>query len=188
MIDFTPIREKTTTWPEFVAGYNKNDLVGITNSYYDEFLKLIEGCDDGNVVFQPVDPEAHDPYADSDDNTNLAWTLGHVIVHLAASNEESAFLAAELARGVEFEARRSRFETDWETITTMAQCRQRLAESRRMLLAALEMWPDTPHMDNFYASRNGMEITPLVRFLFGLSHADSHLDQIKEIIRQAKEN
>ena len=188
MLDFTPIREKTTTWPEFVAGYSKDDLVEIVNSYYDEILSLIEGCNDADVVFHPVDSEAHDPYADSDKDKELAWNLGHVIVHIAASNEESAFLAAELARGVEFEARRSRFETDWETVTTMAQCQQRLAESRRMLLASLEIWPDAPHLDNFYTSHGGMEVPPMVRFIFGLSHTDSHLNQIKEIVRQAKEN
>ncbi len=187
MLDFTPIREKTTTWPEFVAGYSTDDLAEIVNGYYDEILVLIEDCNDAEVVFQPIDSKAHDSYADNDD-TNLAWNLGHVIVHLTASNEEAAFLAAELARGVEFEARRSRFETDWKTVTTMAQCQQRLAESRHMLLASLEIWPDAPCLDNFYTSRGGMEVTPMVRFIFGLSHTDSHLGQIKEIVRQAKEN
>jgi hypothetical protein len=40
----------------------------------------------------------------------LPWTLGHVIVHITASAEESAFLAAELARGVHRRTGRSRFE------------------------------------------------------------------------------
>lgn len=49
------------------------------------------------------------------DDVHLAWNLGHVIVHTMASAEESAALAAELARGVEYHGR-SRYEVPWETV------------------------------------------------------------------------
>ena len=52
---------------------------------------------------------------------------------------------ADLARGVAFHGR-SRSEVPWETVTTIAQCRARLEESRRMRLASLDMWPDQPYL------------------------------------------
>lgn len=186
MIDFTPIRNKDTTWEEFTADHTKEDLVKQANQMTDKILKLVADCSDGDVVFHPTDPDAHDPFAEDPDDVSLAWNLGHIIVHITASSEEAAFLAAELARGVEVKPRRSRWEVPWETVTTIEQCRHRLEESRRMLLASLEIWPDEPHLENYYKASSKKKITPVIRFLYGQSHADSHLEQIVDIIRQAK--
>ena len=73
-----------------------------------------------------------------------------------------------------------------KSILTMADCRQRLNESRRMQLACLDIWPDEPHLGNGYESHFGMWVNPVVQFVFGMSHADSHLNQIEEIVRQAR--
>ena len=185
MIDFTPVREKSMTWPEFAAQFDKQDLVDEINQVTDFILEKISGCTDTDVVFEPVDPEAHDPFAENPEDEDLGWNLGHVIAHLTASNEESAFLGAELARGVEYELRRSRYEVPWEGITTKTQVRHRLEESRRMVLACLELWPDEPHLDNHYETRSGVKVNPVVRMLFGLNHADGHLEQIDGIIQQS---
>jgi hypothetical protein len=187
MIDFTLVHEKEITWTEFAKQFSKQDLIDQTNAMTDKILELIDGCTDADVVFQPSDPEAHDPFAKKPEELEMAWNLGHVIVHITASAEESAFLAAELARGVEMEPRRSRWEVPWEEVRTIEQCRGYLEESCRMVLASLEMWPDKPHLDNYYEPREGLRVTPVHRFLYGQSHADGHLGQIEEIIRQAKE-
>jgi hypothetical protein len=71
-------------------------------------------------------------------------------------------------------------------MTTIQQCRQYLAESRRLMLASLEMWPDEPHLDNFYVAKSGLIVTPILRFVYGLSHCDSHLEQIEKIVEQAR--
>jgi len=185
MIDFTPIIEQKINWTRFAKQFSKQDLIEQTNWLTDHILDLIADANDEDVTFTPTDPEAHDPYAIESADEDLSWNLGHVIVHLTASNEESAFLAAEVARGVEVTYRRSRWEVPWETITTIQQCRERLEESRRMLLASLDMWPEDAHTDNFYKSPKGLKITPAVRFLLGQNHAVSHLGQIKEILQQA---
>ena len=187
MIDFTPIIEKKINWTRFGVQFTKQDLIEQTNWLTDRILDLIAGATDEDVVFVPFDPDAHDPYAEDPEAESISWTLGHVIVHLTASCEESAFLAAELARGVTFEAHRSRWEMPWEEVTTIQQCRDRLEESRRMLLASLEMWPQAAHLDNFYKTEKGLKITPMVRFLLGQNHAVSHLGQIEEIMRQARQ-
>jgi hypothetical protein len=133
-----------------------------------------------------LDPEAHDPYAEREEDVDLAWNLGHVIVHITASSEESAALAAEMARGVEFHGR-SRSEVPWQEVKTLRQCHQRLDESRRMRLASLDMWPDEPHLDSEYETwTDGPVVNAVGRFVLGLMHADSHLDQIAEIVQQAK--
>jgi hypothetical protein len=185
MIDFTPILEKKVKWPEFAAKFTKQDLIDHTNEFTDKLLEMMAPCSDADVVFQPEDPDAHDPFAEDIEDVTLGWNLGHVIVHVTASCQESAFIAAELARGVEVEPRRSRWEVPWETVKTVRQCRGYLEENRRMLLASLEMWPDEPHLENYYETKSGMKITAIMRFLFGQNHADSHLEQIEKIVKQA---
>jgi hypothetical protein len=86
---------------------------------------------------------------------------------------------------VKIEPRRSRWEVPWQEVKTIEQCRKYLEESRRMVLASLEMWPDTPHLENYYDPREGVKVWPVQRFLYGQGHADSHLGQIAEIVSQA---
>jgi hypothetical protein len=186
MLDFTPLREKTKTLAELVANVSVDDLRALSNEAIDTSLKLIADCTDADVVFVPTDPAANDTFAAPGTDVSLAWTLGHVIVHITASAEEAVFLGAEQARGVDNHGR-SRYETPWETVTTIAQCRQRLEESRRMRLASLDIWPATPHLETivelgFLAG----PINPVARFVVGLLHEDSHFAQIAEIVRQAK--
>ncbi|MCB8942272.1 MAG: DinB family protein [Ardenticatenaceae bacterium] len=188
MLDFTPVRNKEITMADLTADLTPADLRTHTNEMVDTILTMIQDCTDAHVTFIPHDPDANDTYADSEADINLAWTLGHVIVHLNASCEESAALAAELARGVPYESRRSRSEIPWESVTTIEQCRRYLEQSRRICLASLDMWPDEPYLDNTFPARDGTPYNALVRYVFGLSHADSHLGQIANIIEQAKSN
>jgi hypothetical protein len=188
MLDFMPVRSGLVSIPELAGELDKNDLWMLTNEMIDTMLYLIADCGDEDVVFVPADPDAYDEFATSAEEVNLAWTLGHVIVHVTASAEEAAFLAAELARGVPMRVRRSRYEVPWESITTIDQVRHRLEESRRMRLASLELWPDEPHLENHYIYRgNNTKINAQTRFVFGLKHDDDHLAQIAEIVRQGKE-
>ena len=138
------------------------------------------------MTFEPVDPQAYDPYAATPEELHMAWTLGHVVVHNTASSEEAAALAAELARGVAYHGR-SRHEVPWTEIHTIVACRQRLEESRRMRLASLDMWPDAAHLDNqCQAWTNGPVVNAIGRFVAGLMHEESHLEQIRAIVRQAR--
>jgi len=186
MLDFSRVRSKEITLADLTAGLALGDLRTLTNEMIDAQLALIADCTDTDVVFVPDDPQANDSAAATEGEVNLSWTLGHVIVHTTASSEEYAFIAAELARGVTYHGR-SRSETPWETVKTMAQCRARLEESRRMRLASLGLWPDKPHLDNEYRpSENAPTYNALRRFVGGLSHDDSHLAHIQEIVRQAR--
>ena len=185
MLDFAPIWGKKTTFADLAAELTIDDLRQLTHNMIDTVLDMIVDCTDEDVLFVPDDPDANDTYADEGTDAELAWTLGHVIVHTTASSEESAAIAAELARGVEAHGR-SRSETAWQTMTTIAQCRQRLEESRRMRLASLDMWPNVPHLDNTYEPYSfAGEVDARGFFILGLFHEDSHLEQIAEIVRQA---
>ncbi len=185
MVDFSALREKQVTIGELAVGLAVADLRRLSDESVDEILGLIADCTDADVVFQPVDPDAHDAYAADESEKDIAWTLGHVVVHCTASAEEAAALAAEQARGVEYHGR-SRYETPWQEVTTIAQCRERLEESRRMRHASLEMWPNPPHLENVFVSNYWGEYNAFGRFLLGLSHEQGHLPQIAEIVRQAK--
>jgi hypothetical protein len=69
---------------------------------------------------------------------------------------------------------------------TIDGCRQRLEESRRIRLASLDMWPEDPHLDLEYeAWEGGPMVNAIGRFVLGLMHEDSHLGQIKGIIKQS---
>ncbi len=187
MLNFQAVRNKEISFVEFLAGLTltADDLRDLTNEMIDSMLAEIVSCVDADVTFEPDDPKKHDQYASNAAEADLAWNLGHVIVHTTASSEESAALAAEMARGVEHHGR-SRYEVPWEEMKTIAACRQRLEESRRMRLASLEMWPQEAHLEMEYeAWPKGPHINTIGRFVFGLMHDDDHLGQIREIVRQS---
>src|SRR5262245_60335062 len=187
MLDFTAVRNKERTMREFVAHLGVADLRRLTNEMIDSMLGMIAECDDADVTFEPSDPGAHDPAAATEAELHISWTLGHLVVHVTASSEEAAAIAAELARGVPHRGGRSRSEVHWTTVTTLAQCRARLEESRRMRLASLDMWPDQPHLDNTYVPREGADpVNALIRFVNGLRHDDDHLAQIADVVAQAR--
>jgi len=185
MLDFAPIWDREMKFAEFSAALTMDDLRQLTNNMIDTMLDMIADCVDEDVVFVPSDPDANDTYAVDESDVELAWTLGHVIVHGTASSEEAGAIAAELARGVDFHGR-SRSEVPWEFVTTIAQVRQRLEESRRMRLSSLEMWPDAPYFDTVHKPHSFFgERDAVAYYVSGLFHEDSHLKQIDEIVKQA---
>lgn len=186
MLDFTPVRDNQISLKDLAIKLSVDELRDLTNEMIDAQLQLIADCTDADVIFVPDDPEAYDPFAEDAEDVDLAWTLGHVIVHVTASSEEAAAISAELARGVKYHGR-SRHETPWQSVETIQQCRERLEESRRIRLASLEMWPDQPHLDNEYKSRPGSPpMNTISRFIYGLMHDDDHMLHLKNVVAQAK--
>lgn len=185
MLDFTKVNKKEMTMADLCDDLTRDDLRRLTNEMVDTMLAMIADCTDADVTFEPDDPEAVDHAAVTETEVNMPWTLGHVIVHTTASAEESAFLAAEMARGVARDGR-SRYEVPWQMVTTVAQCRDRLEESRRMRLATLDVWPTIPNqtITREYRWLNG-PINGTAHFVMGLHHDTSHLEQIEDIVAQA---
>lgn len=186
MLDFTPVKRGEQTMNELVATLTVDDCARLTAESVARFERLLEGCTDADVTFVPDDPDADDSAADDPAERHLAWTLGHVIVHATASGEEYAAVATEFARGVPFHGR-PRHETPWQRVTTLVQCRQRLAESRRIRLASLGMWPDAPHLDvgHRYWETSGW-VNAKGIFAWGLAHDDDHIRQVTKIIAQTR--
>src|SRR5215469_15379775 len=133
----------------------REDLRRLTKQLITQVTKMLRRCVDADVTFVPVDPQASDPGA-ADEEQNVAWTLGHIIVHMTASAEEAAAIAAELARGVSYHGR-SRYEVPWRSVTTVAECKARLLESGRIRCASLDMWPDRPHFETTYSLSQGAD-------------------------------
>ncbi len=186
MLDFTDVREGRRTLADLAVGLSRPDLAQASRSMTEAILTRIDGCRDEDVTFVPVDPEAKDEFAADASEVGLPWTLGHVIAHVTASAEEAAFIAAEMARGIPPHGR-SRFEVPWREVSTLEACRHRLDESLRMILASLDTWPDAPHLDVLWeAPHGGGPRNAVARFLGGLSHADAHLEQVAEIVRQGQ--
>lgn len=190
MIDFSPMRDGRLTFIEYAEQENITpaDLKKYSDESIDFLLSLADGLDDADITFEPEDPEADDPYA-VEGEENIGWTFGHLIAHVTASSEEGAAFSSLLARGIAA-SERPRYETPWREVTTVAQVRQRLEESRRMRNAYLETWPDAPFLDvhriisERFVARFGNMNAPAA-FLFALSHEVGHYDQIKDVREQA---
>jgi hypothetical protein len=186
VIDFEPYRRRDRTLQDLAAGLGRDDLARLTNEMCDRQQELISDAEDPDVTFVPDDPDAYDSLASNPDEEYIAWTLGHVIVHATASSEEAAAHALTLARGLEVEGR-SRFEVPWPEAATAGFLRARIEESRRIRLAMLEAWPDEPHLDVFYQPNpERPPVNAVGRFLGGLAHDDSHLQQITKVMTQAR--
>jgi hypothetical protein len=190
MIDFAPMRDGDVTYLEYAARENisAEDLRQLSDESIDFLLDLLDGLADADVIFDPEDPNADDPFA-IEGEEEIGWNFGHLIAHVTASSEEGAALSSLLARGVPA-SERPRYETPWRDIKTVAQVRQRLVESQRMRNAYLETWPDAPLLDvcrvvsERFTAKFG-EMNAPAAFLFGLSHEVGHYEQIEEVKRQA---
>ena len=183
-LDFAPVRTRVVSMNDFAASLSLEQLRLLTEASVERMLALLDTATDAAVVFVPDDPEANDEAAADPSDRGLAWTFGHNVVHATASAEEYAAVATELARGVPFHGR-PRYETPWERITTVAQCRQRLEESRRIRVASLGMWPDEPHLENGYVawSSSGW-VNAKGIFVWGLAHDADHERQMQKILEQ----
>ncbi len=184
MLNFNLVREKKSTYKQLAANLTVKQLHKLTDESIDLILKITKDARDRDVVFQPADPKANDTFATNTGEVGMAWTLGHVIVHQTASAEEAAMLACELARGVVVE-KRSRYETQWETVKTIKQCRQRLEDSRSMRHALLNAWPVKPLGTTYTPGAWAGEVDCKARFIMGLGHEESHYQQLREIMQQA---
>ncbi|MCY3575355.1 MAG: DinB family protein [Chloroflexi bacterium] len=190
MIDFTPMRDGEISFMEYAARetIGPAQLRALSDESLDFLLSQLDGLTDADIVFEPEDPDANDPFA-VEGEEDIGWNFGHLIVHVTASSEEGAALSSLLARGVPA-SERPRYETPWREMQTVAQVRQRLEESRRMRNAYLETWPQAPLLDTVraiserFTARFGQMNAPAA-FLFGLSHEVGHFAQIEEVRRQA---
>ena len=190
MIDFTPMREGELSYMDYATRENIEpaDLRALSDESIDFLLGQLDGLTDADIVFEPEDPDANDPFA-VEGEEEIGWNFGHLIAHVTASSEEGAALSSLLARGVPA-SERPRYETPWRDMQTVAQVRQRLEESRRMRNAYLETWPKAPLLDTVrdiserFTARFGQMNAPAA-FLFGLSHEVGHFAQIEEVRRQA---
>jgi hypothetical protein len=191
MIDFDPVRRGEQKFDEFSAQFDISDLRKATNGSIDYLLDVITGLTDADIIFEPHDPDADDPYA-VDGEEHIGWSIAHLIVHVTASSEEGAAFSSLLARGIPIGGR-LRYETPWREITTIAQCVQRLEESRAIRLGYLDTWPQQPFLTVYrdLSERMVERFGPMNAtgsLLFGLSHEVDHYEQFSEVKRQALAN
>ncbi len=189
IIDFAPVKRGEQKILEYSQQFSMDDLRSITQASTSFLLDLIAGLSDADVTFDPVDPQANDPYA-APGEEHIGWSIAHLVAHVTATSEEWAAYSSILARGIVYPADpRLRYETPWREIKTRAQCIQRLEESRRIRLGYLDTWPDRPDLHVYrelsprFIERVG-EINATAAFLYGLQHEVGHYDQFREVKQQ----
>jgi hypothetical protein len=174
-----------------------------TEQFFDTVQSIIAEATDAAVMLVPSDPHAESApetameiiaakegrwsSPEISEGVKLGWTLGHVVAHVTAILEDGMACAAMLARGAEFKGRLF-YQVSWESMTKASHVQARVRESRRICLALLDAWPDQPHLEMTVIRIP--EIGPLNAIGIGMSgifHGPMHLDQLREIIRQAKE-
>ena len=186
-IDFSPLFNQTITAEHFAAKLTKGDLRRATTGALDWIRDVVKGMTDAQLTHVPNDPNANDTFAASEDEKHIGWSLAHLVLHVTASAEEYATFAALVARGIEVPAGiRLRYEQGWREVTTKTQVLARIEESRRMLLALLDTWPDEPQLTIYRkylegSPRFGQKINAIASHMLGLSHLASHIEQIKHV-------
>ncbi len=190
LIDYTPLKNREMKAIDFAARFDYQQIRDAASAQVDWMLNLIRDLTDADLTFDPIDPQADDPYA-VEGEEKIGWSIAHIIVHVTASTEEWATYSSILARGIPYPAEpRLRYETPWRDITTQAQAIQRLEESRRMRLGYLDAWPTVPNLDIKRALSPRFieafgEFNAPACVLFGLYHEAGHFDQMAEAKRQA---
>ncbi len=166
-----------TAYADLIADLDHAGLVAYATDLYRQVAEIVADVHDAAVTRVAQDAAAAEGEA--------GWTLGHLIVHANASAEEGCAVGSSLARGVPFEGR-SRYEVPWETVQTARQLHERVAEGRRICLAFLQTWPDAPHLDLTITRIPQLgPLNAIQACALGLIHLDGHLDQLREIVRQA---
>jgi len=190
LLDFSPVDNQQIKLYDFAQALTLDDLRAATNASLNAILAMLGNADDAQMIFIPDDPNADDEHAPPEERYQ-GWSLAHLVVHVTATSEEAAAYSAVLARGIAYPREpRLRYETDWHTMKTRAQVLQRIEESRRIRLAALDMWPDVPHLDTHrevsenYVAKLGFSNAKSA-FISGLKHEHAHHAQIQETAKQA---
>lgn len=177
MPDFAAVRAGEKTMAEIANGLDNAALRGLTERIYTLIEDAIQGATDRDSAFVPHDAGAED---------EQGWAIAQIVAHVTAALEEVAAQSANMARGVPVEGR-ARYEAPLEELATAETVRRRLAESRRMCLAFLNAWPDRPHLDVEYTALTRLgPMNAVARYLLGIFHADGHIAQLQEAMRQAR--
>jgi len=186
LVDFKPVFNKEMTLYDLANSCNANDLSGTLNSYIDCTLQIIDSVSDQQLFYVPLDPDANDPYAASEEERHVGWSIAHLVTHVTATVEEGAAFSSLLARGVSLGGR-LRYEAAWQQFTTRNQVVTRLEECRRMCLAYLATWPDQPHLDTLREMpehKRWLVVNAPTSFLAGLLHWHVHLAQFEQAAEQ----
>lgn len=178
LVDLAAVRAGQITFADAVRNLQSADLRRALDELFRAVESALTGASDAAIFFTPHDPEATD-------QSEQGWPVSHIVAHVTATLEDTLSGAAMLARGVEIKER-LRYETPWESLSTLQKVQARLSESQRMSRAFLDAWPDEPHLE--------LTITPVPQLgpvnaiglgTLGIAHGQMHIDQIRETVRQA---
>jgi hypothetical protein len=191
-IDYTPMLEQDETKAAHIVDEQNvtfDVLRQEVNRLYDAVAAVLDGLEDADISFEPYDPDAYDKDAATEEEKHIGWTLGHLVAHITATNEENALFTSLLARGIQQDGR-IRTEVPWQEVDTVEKAVGRLEESRRIVLAYLDAIPDEPDLATLrpFSERAAAFFGPmnaLASMIQGLGNHAGHLDQFADVRSQA---
>ena len=89
-VEFGPVRAGELELIDLGRGLTAADLVAEARALLAQVRALLADAVDQDVTFVPDDPQAVDAFATDPAEEHLAWTAGHVLVHMTASAEISS--------------------------------------------------------------------------------------------------
>ena len=178
LVDFAAVRAGQITFGDAVRNLQSADLRRALDELFRAVEAALTGASDATIAFTPHDPEATD-------HSEQGWPVSHIVAHVTATLEDTLSGAAMLARGVEIKER-LRYETPWESLSTLQKVQARLRESQRMTRALLDAWPDEPHLELTVTLIPQLgPVNAIGLGALGVAHGQMHIDQLRETVRQA---
>jgi hypothetical protein len=191
VLDYTPIFDGSMKYTAFAGDITPDELRAEIHVLYDAVRDVLSRCTDEQVRYIPYDADAYDQYAEPG-HEHDGWSIGHLVAHITATQEEAAGISSILARGIEVGGRQ-RYEVAWEELDTVEKALARLEESRRIVLAYLDAWPDTPDYNTLrqFNSEKARayfgDLNARGNLIMGMAHHAEHLPQFKKVLAQAAE-
>lgn len=178
LVDFAAVRSGQISFADATRTLQPADLRRALDELFSELDAALAQATDATVLFVPRDPDASD-------QSERGWPLNQIVAHVTATLDGTTAGAAILARGVQVEGQ-LRYEPSWEGLSTLQKVQARLKECQRMCRAFLDAWPDEPHLDQTVTPIPALgPLNAIGLSAIGIGHAQQHLDQVREVVRQA---
>lgn len=188
LIDFGAVYRDEISLYNLSKRFTSSDLRRYLDAYVEATQSIVHSVKPAQLFVIPNDPVADDDGAENKEDRHAGWSMAHQVLHATATAEENAAVSSLLARGISMIGR-VRYEGSWRKVTTVDQVTARVAECRRICLAYLDTWPESPHLETlrmYPENPNPVMVNAPTAFVNGLLHWHGHIAQLAQVADQER--